>query len=503
MTWFVRSYSSKIIGVIFIITAVSRFTVSAQAKTDSAEIKYYTEVKTFTQPFVRTISKEYVQTYSLPERVFVHKIDSVRALLIGVLTKYALVLKSAFIKEQQIQINYYFDKLLADYPADHTGNTDRPLVPSVIPARLQKHVADLNDPSLLNEVMFRNYVHAYFAFELTGEVEKPVYRAADNRTLLAMINIIDKSITNVKCRNFWQYDYLYNYISNNGIKNIDKTYKAFKSTCTDTAYLNRVNTLYDYEYKQRQGHLIKTYKTIGTYDLQIHLFLPDTPSSKKRPVMVYFHPGDWKEGKPDWYFEECKQYARKGWVACAIEYRTYDREGATPYDAVKDARSAIRWLRKHATVYNIDTARIVANGYDAGGQLALACELANGYNEKTDDLHYKASPNLIMVTSGIYDLTDINNAWKRRELKDKALARSISPLFLVRAGMSPVLVIHGRKDNEADYAIAKQFEAQMKSNKNPIAFHPVDKATHLLWLDTKYAGEVERVQQDFLKKYGY
>jgi len=219
--------------------------------------------------------------------------------------------------------------------------------------------------------------------------------------------------------------------------------------------------------------------------------------------MVYFHPGDWKEGKPDWYFEECKQYARKGWVACAIEYRTYDREGATPYDAVKDARSAIRWLRKHATVYNIDTARIVANGYDAGGQLALACELANGYNEKTDDLHYKASPNLIMVTSGIYDLTDINNAWKRRELKDKALARSISPLFLVRAGMSPVLVIHGRKDNEADYAIAKQFEAQMKSNKNPIAFHPVDKATHLLWLDTKYAGEVERVQQDFLKKYGY
>ena len=143
------------------------------------------------------------------------------------------------------------------------------------------------------------------------------------------------------------------------------------------------------------------------------------------------------------------------------------------------------------------------NSEGTGGQLALACAMADKYNEKTDDLRISAAPNLIMVTSGLYDLTDVNNAWIMQYFKDKSALRDISPLYLVRKGLPPILIIHGRKDADEDYAVARHVATLIKDTGNRISFHPIDDASHLLWLDTKSLGEMEKVQQDFLRKYGY
>lgn len=69
-------------------------------------------------------------------------------------------------------------------------------------------------------------------------------------------------------------------------------------------------------------------------------------------------------------------------MACAVEYRTYNRHGTLPFDAVMDAKSAIRWLRQNANKYNIDTNKIVASGNSAGGHLILCTALADKWNEK-------------------------------------------------------------------------------------------------------------------------
>jgi len=503
-----RGAFSKVLKIVIlacVLPAGDIFAARAQTKPDSAQIKYFAEVKTVSEPFVRDLRRNFVKTYSLPEAAFMRKSDSAHAALTSVLNKYSATLKPGVVKEQRIQFDYYFDKLLADYPANFMDYTGKPLEDDdLIARRLRKHRPDLNDPALLNEVMFRNFVHAYFTWELMAELKKPVYNNVDNKLLVAVFNIINREISNKKCRDFWQYDYLYDGITNNGIENAGKIYQTFKKSCKDTAYLRRVNALYQYEYKRRQGHLIKIYKTVNGYTLDIHLFLPDsTAKAGRRPAMVFFHAGDWREGKPDWYFDDCKAWARKGWVACTVEYRTLSRAGTLPFEAVKDARSAIRWLRQHAAEYHIDTSRIVANGYDSGGQLALACAMADKYNEKSDDLHFSPAPNLVMVTSGLFDLTDVNNAWIMRYFKDKSALRDISPLYLVKKITPPVLVIHGRKDADEDYTVARHFATLLRDAGSAVSFHPVDDAPHLLWLDTKYAGEAEKVQQDFLRKYGY
>src|ERR1700733_753532 len=160
-------FNQKVIAI-FVATSLfvfffTQYKSSAQTKPDSAQIKYFAEIKTFSDAFVNALRRNYVQTYSLRETDFIREIDSAHALLSVVLNKYSAGLKPDFVKEQHLQIDYYFDKLLADYPANYTSYTGKGLPDvALITARLRKHLPDLNDPALLNEVMFRNYVHAYF-----------------------------------------------------------------------------------------------------------------------------------------------------------------------------------------------------------------------------------------------------------------------------------------------------------------------------------------------------
>jgi fermentation-respiration switch protein FrsA (DUF1100 family) len=79
----------------------------------------------------------------------------------------------------------------------------------------------------------------------------------------------------------------------------------------------------------------------------------------------------------------------------------------------------------------------------------------------TDDLRYSPVPNLIMVNSAVYDLTDQNTAWIRKDLTDKDLVKSISPNFLVHGGLPPMLAIHGTSDGNVPFATAEKFKDEM------------------------------------------
>jgi acetyl esterase/lipase len=250
--------------------------------------------------------------------------------------------------------------------------------------------------------------------------------------------------------------------------------------------------------------VIREYKNWETYGLDIHIFLPDSiVSNKKRPVIAYFHGGSWSEGQPAWHFEACKHYAKQGWVACAVEYRIYGKQGTLPFDAVMDARSAIRWLREHANEFNIDSNRIVATGNSAGGHLVLATALADQWNEKTDHLKFSPVPNVLLVNSGVYDLTDEKTAWIRKDLKDKNLVKSISPNHLVKKHMPPILFIHGTGDQSVSYASAKKFAEEMTITGNQFEFKSVDNGWHFIFDDPKYTPQLFAWRKDFLIKLGY
>ena len=254
-----------------------------------------------------------------------------------------------------------------------------------------------------------------------------------------------------------------------------------------------------------KNHLITTYKNVDGYKLDLHIFLPDTSYQKtKRPAIVYFSGGSWTKGTPEWDFSNCANYAKKGWVGVSVEYRLADRHETTPLEAVKDARSAIRWIRMHADTYDIDTNRIVASGNSAGGHLVLTTALADEVNEITDNLRFSASPNLLLVNAGVYDIyNDGSTDWIGRALKDDNLVKKISPQQLLRPNLPPMLIIHGTKDQSVDYTQAKTFTDKMKQLGNSFEFETLDGAPHYIWYDRRFSGQVSTFRNEFLKRYGY
>jgi pectinesterase len=70
---------------------------------------------------------------------------------------------------------------------------------------------------------------------------------------------------------------------------------------------------------------------------------------------------------------------------------------------VYDLKSAIRWIRKNAKQFNIDTAKITVLGFSAGGELAAFLGATNGnvnFEGTGDHLNYSSIVNAIVDIDG-------------------------------------------------------------------------------------------------------
>lgn len=346
---------------------------------------------------------------------------------------------------------------------------------------------------------------SYISIESRIKLDKHIYEKLNNQQLIADWNTIDSTFTNQKVNDYWKQEYLYNHIDKMGIKNIDNLYNGFINFCKTPEYITKIIKIYKSHKKGRESHSIEIYKKVNGFELEMHIFLPDTTIFKgNRPTIVYFHGGSWSEGKPDrfWLFETAKEYTKKGWVATAVEYRIKGKQGTYPFESVKDAKSAIRWLRKNAEKYKIDAIKIVATGNSAGGHLALATTLIDNWNEKSDNLNISAIPNVIIVNSGVYDLTVNNAKWITEYSENKDLVNEISPNHLIKKVKTKMLLIHGEKDRNCSYESATNFYDAMKLLENDIELHTIKGASHWIWFGRHYP-DVAKITGDYIKKLNF
>jgi acetyl esterase/lipase len=465
------------------------------------------ELKIAGNAFSSYFYPNYAKIHSLNEKEFVTKIDSARKVFVSTVNKYAEQLEKDFVNSQRSEIKYYFDRILLDYAYNHDTylqSEKQTTISKELSKRLQDNLSDFNKPELLSNSDFLEYVRAYFHQAVNTELASGSFKNTDNQTLHAVWKLIPPVFSNNTCKEFWQTVYLSEQIENNGIKNIEQVMNDFRKSCKNQLSVRKINSMYAEDSVARQSHITKVYKSVDGINLDLHIFLPDSSQySKKRPVFVYFHGGSWTEGKPDWGFSSCENYARKGWVGVAVEYRTAGRHNTLPFESVMDARSSIRWLRKNAALYSIDTASIVATGNSAGGHLVLTTALASRWNEKTDDLKYSPTPNILLVNSGVYDLTIGNSQWITRNLKDKEMVNQISPNHLEKKNMPPLLVIHGTKDGSCPYWTAEKFRDDMAKTSNAFEFHHLEGAGHAIWFDQRFTEQISKWRIDFLLKFGF
>ncbi|MBL7746137.1 MAG: alpha/beta hydrolase fold domain-containing protein, partial [Chitinophagaceae bacterium] len=134
-------------------------------------------------------------------------------------------------------------------------------------------------------------------------------------------------------------------------------------------------------------------------ELKLDVFSPKEKSTNKRIAILFIHGGGWRSGNKAMHHPLLQRLAALGYVCITPEYRL-STEALYPA-AVHDVKSAIRWVRKNATKYNIDVNKIAISGHSAGGELAAFMGATNGMMQFEGDGCYK---NISSKVNAVIDL---------------------------------------------------------------------------------------------------
>lgn len=213
----------------------------------------------------------------------------------------------------------------------------------------------------------------------------------------------------------------------------------------------------------------------------LHVFRPaGMAPDEARPAILLIHGGAWIGGTPEAFMHLARYFAERGMVAVNITYRLAKAGESGVDDCLIDCRSALRYLRGHASELGIDPSRIAVLGDSAGGHLAAALGTLDGFDHADDNLAVSGTPDAMILFNPIVDMTE--GEWIRfavggealadRKSKlpdapeDIALAKSLSPVFHVRAGQPPVLLVHGTDDKIVPVGQAERFAEAAKAAGN-------------------------------------
>jgi len=202
-----------------------------------------------------------------------------------------------------------------------------------------------------------------------------------------------------------------------------------------------------------------TYMTASGMELKLDFYRP-AQASGPLPTAIFMHGGGYRvASKKEASALNVMPYVQMGWNAVNVEYRPSGVALAPA--AVEDARCALRWVIHNAKEYNVDTTKIIVTGQSAGSHLALMTGLAPesaGFDRNCP------GPEPLKVAAvvswyGVFDYTtlvddparDYAITWIGGQPNRKEVAARVSPMTYVRAGLPPVIAIHGDADPIVPY----------------------------------------------------
>ncbi len=203
-----------------------------------------------------------------------------------------------------------------------------------------------------------------------------------------------------------------------------------------------------------------TYLTANNYNSKLDLYIHNDLTAPA-PTLIYIHGGGWIFGTKETSVLMLLPYMEMGWNIVNVEYRMASVSLAPA--AVEDCRCALQWVIRNAKQFNIDTSKLVVTGHSAGGHLSLTTGMMPA-SAGLDRQCYGPEDLKVAAIVNWYGISDVNDLLDGPNLKNYAvmwlgsqtnrdeIAKRVSPLTYVRAGLPPIITIHGDADSVVPYS---------------------------------------------------
>ncbi len=211
------------------------------------------------------------------------------------------------------------------------------------------------------------------------------------------------------------------------------------------------------------------YKKTPQEDMYLYLLRPTGKSGKALPAIVYFTGGGWVDGRVSYQIANAAWFRDHGIIGITADYRVKSRHGTSPLECVKDAKSAIRYVRAHAHELGVDPERIIAAGGSAGGHIA-ACTWLDGGDEPGEDLSVSSKPDAMVLHNPVLGEGFGADFFSQHP--------EFSPMLHVKQGWPPTILSCGTKDGTTPYEAAEKFTNLMKEKGNVCELITVKDADH-------------------------
>ncbi len=210
------------------------------------------------------------------------------------------------------------------------------------------------------------------------------------------------------------------------------------------------------------------------------LFQPPPHATHRQQIVIYFHGGGWRFGKPEQFRANAQLLVNQGYTVIMPSYRRIPRYN---YWHIREDLTAIlqkiRWIQQQQAMLDYD---LILGGLSAGGNLAALM-----YYNQAELRKAGFSPqefNGLFFLGAPLDLHQMRNSLVLQAYagnRKKNRFYQANPInYLDEVEQPSVLCIHSNKDGLVEYECAISYvETMQQLHPEQVEFHTLTDATHL------------------------
>lgn len=287
----------------------------------------------------------------------------------------------------------------------------------------------------------------------------------------------------------------------------------FKKTVPgDTTVLPNMHTIFADRSDKYLVRYLPNVEYVKRDELALHLQLllpnglfPGSKSTHAYPLVVFVQGSAWGEQEMFMNLPQLTDIARAGYVVASVKHRAATVAKFPAF--LQDVKSAIRYLRANAQLYNIDPNQVAIWGDSSGGHTAQMIGVTGDMPEfKTEDNHeISDAVGAVIDFYGPSDVTKINDGPRNpavvgepgstpedilfggNVIEQPEISAPGNPINYIKKDkeLPPFLVVHGDQDSLVPFNQSVLTVQKLQETSHVVEFYKVIGGEHGVFFWTK------------------